>query len=106
MNRMFAALLVLLLVGLPLSTVFSQDGSKEYKIETMDQNDSWVLVEKRARIGAGTTNYYLHKDKIISIELRYPSDVTITMEEKVQYDLEFVSNSVASQFVRDLVANL
>ncbi len=106
MKRMFAALLVLLLVSLPLTPVLSQESSKEYKIETMAQNDNWVLVEKRARIGAGTTNYYLHKDKIISIELRYPSEVTITMEEKVQYNLEFVSNLVASQFVRDLVANL
>lgn len=88
------------------SAVIAEDSPGEYSIKSMEQNSKWVMVEKHERVGAGTTVYYLHKDKIISIVLDYPNNVTIKLSEDTEYKLDFISNRTARQFVRELVAAL
>lgn len=109
MKRAGATLIVAMLLLLPLGGAYSQQDqhdNREYKIQTMAENDSWVRVEKRQRIGAGSTTYYLRKDRIISIVLEYPNTVHIKLEEQVEYRLDFVGYPAADGFVKELVSNL
>ncbi len=106
MKNMWLIIIVITMLGIPAGDSWSQDESHEYKIKSMDENGKWVMIEKRERVGAGTTVYYLNKAKVISIVLDYPNNVTIKLNEHTEYKLNFISNQTATQFVRDLIANL
>jgi hypothetical protein len=106
MKRVLLMVIMIVILAIPAGNSFSQDDPWEYKIKSMTENTKWVMIEKRERVGAGTTVYYLNKEKIVSIVLDYPNNVTIQMGEEIEYKMNFISNSTASQFVRDLVGNL
>ncbi len=106
MQRVWIALVVTIFLAAPLVQAQNKTEIGEYKIKTMAENNNWVMVEKRQRIGAGSTVYYLRKDMIVSIVVEYPKIVKITMNEKIEYKMDFISNPTANQFVKDLVASL